>query len=283
MARATFRYTRQPHLTQHVSSLVLLAVCLGLAALPGAEATWASVVHAIPEWVLIVIVPWVLHLALFWVVSLAFHVVDTTDRPAFVARTRIQTGKRIQPPLPKVLKNLAVNQLLLSPVMLVVIWGLLRLRGWSPQPSFPALWVFLLELAGMGVLSVIWFYASHRFLHRKWWMRKVHRVHHEFRTTSAMASEYQHWFEFVFGSFGTLGVGVVVIAPSLPAIYVFTLLSILTVLAHHSGYALPIVSWPVHHDWHHYRVRECFGTVGVLDRILGTDEEFHELSDGEER
>lgn len=282
MARPTFRYTAAPP-TQVLSGAALVALAYGAAMLPGSAAAWARFVGATPEGVLIVIVPWVLHLALFWTVSLAFHYVDTTDRPEIVRRYRIQGGKPVKPPLSSVLPNLAVNQLVWSPIMLLLIWGLLKLRGWTPEPTFPGPLQLGWELLGMGALSVIWFYATHRFLHQKWWMKRVHRVHHEFRTTTAMASEYAHWFEFTVGSFGTIGVGVVALAPSLFSIYVFTVLSITTVLAHHCGYALPFVSWPVHHDWHHYRVKECFGTIGVLDRLLGTDEEFRTLRDGDER
>ncbi|MCB9678274.1 MAG: sterol desaturase family protein [Alphaproteobacteria bacterium] len=282
MARPTFHYTKAPP-TQVLSGAVIIGLAYGATLLPGSATAWARFVGATPEWVLIVVVPWVLHLALFWSVSLAFHYVDTTDRPEIVRRYRIQRGKPVKPPLSKVLPNLAVNQLFWSPLMLLVIWGLLKLRGWAPLPVFPGPLQLAWELVGMGALSILWFYASHRFLHRKWWMQKVHRVHHEFRTTTAMASEYAHWVEFTAGSFGTIAVGVVALAPSLFAIYLYTVLSLSTVLAHHSGYALPFVSWPVHHDWHHYRVKECFGTIGLLDRLFGTDTELRTLEHDEER
>ena len=50
-----------------------------------------------------------------------------------------------------------------------------------------------------------------------------------------------------------------------------------------SGYAIPWASWSVHHDWHHFRYSEAFGTFGHLDRWLGTDKEFSTLKDGEHR
>ena len=49
----------------------------------------------------------------------------------------------------------------------------------------------------------------------------------------------------------------------------------------HTGFAVPWLSWAVHHDWHHYKYTEAFGTYGVLDRLLGTDPEFRQLEDGE--
>jgi methylsterol monooxygenase len=135
----------------------------------------------------------------------------------------------------------------------------------------------------MGLFAVTSFYAAHRFLHRKWWMAKVHRVHHEFRSTSAWSAEYAHPVEYCVANFGTMALGVVVIAPPMSMIFLFSLLSMLTFLIHHSGYAIPWASWSVHHDWHHFRYSEAFGTFGYLDRWLGTDTEFRTLEDGDYR
>ncbi|GEM_PF-1397893 len=277
-----FTYTSPP-LTQGATTVVQIAAAVGIAAIPGVPELWRTIVETVPEAVLVLAVPWAGHVALFWALSLAFMYVDRNDRPRFVARHRIQSGDRQRPPRGKVLRNLFMNQVIWSPVMLVLMWAGLRLHGWAPSAELPTLGRFLAELAGMGACSVAWFYASHRFLHRPWWMKRVHRVHHEFRTTEAMASEYAHWVEFTVGNFGTLGCGVVLLAPSLPAIYVYTVVAITTVLVHHSGYALPWASWSVHHDWHHFRYKECFGTLGVLDKLLGTDEEFRTFTDGETR
>lgn len=277
-----FRYTRPPW-SQHLLVGGLLLGGLGLGSTAAFHRFWADLVTSTPEWGLAIGAPWVVHLVEFWVVVGLFGVVDRTDRPAFVARHRIQDGPRKQPPPRKVLRVLAANQLVWSPLMLAVLYGLLKLRGWSVSPELPGLFEVLASLAGMSILSIVYFYASHRFLHRKWWMARVHRVHHEFRTTSAWASEYAHPVEMCAGNFGTLAVGVVLIAPSLATILLFTVLSILTILVHHSGYAIPWAPWAVHHDWHHFRVREAFGTLGILDRLLGTDPDFAKLEHGDRR
>jgi methylsterol monooxygenase len=280
--RLGFKYTSPP-LTQGALSAVQIGAAIAIGAHPSSAALWREIVQKVPEWVLLIAVVWGGHAVLYWGVCLGFHYVDTHDRPAFIARYRNQTGDAHRPPMKRVLRNLAVNQLLLSPITLLLLWGALRLRGWAPSEELPSVLQLLAELAGMSVLSVLWFYASHRFLHRPWWMNKVHRVHHEFRTTSAIASEYAHWAEYTVGNFGTLAFGVVLIAPSLPGIYLYTLVAISTVLVHHSGYALPWASWSVHHDWHHFRYKECFGTLGILDRLLGTDPEFRTLKHGDTR
>ena len=275
-------YTRPPW-TQHLLVSGLLAASLALGSTSFFARCWARVVTAGPEWLLVIGGTWLIHIVEFWLLVGLFGYVDRNNKPAFIARYRIQDGPRRQPEASKVLKVLAVNQLICAPVMLCLMYGVLKLRGWSLSPKLPGLWEALASLAGMTVLSVLFFYASHRFLHRKWWMSRVHRLHHEFRTTSAWASEYAHWVEMCVGNFGTLAIGVVVLAPSGAVILLYTVLSILTILVHHSGYALPWAPWSVHHDWHHYRMKEAFGTFGVLDRLLGTHPEFLTLKDGERR
>ena len=280
MARLRFRYTRPP-LTQGLVSVATVGAAVAIGAHPGARTLWRDLVTRVPEPFLVIGVPALGHLVLFWAVSLFFAYVDSHDAPAFIARHRIQSGPPQRPTLQRVLPNLALNQCVLSPLLLAGMWSLLHLRGWSPSTEMPSLATLLVELAGMTTASIVWFYISHRFLHRPFWMKTVHRVHHEFRTTTAMASEYAHPVEFVFGSFVTLSLGVVLLAPSLQAIYLYAVLGLTTVLVHHSGYALPWASWAVHHDWHHFRFRECFGTLGLLDRALGTDEELRTLKDGD--
>lgn len=250
---------------------------------PGAAGPWARLVAEVPEGLLVVGVPIALHLLVFWGMAALYGAVDRSGKPGWVARHRIQQGPPRQPPLSRVLPVLAWNQLFFSPLLMAGVWVALWLRGWVPQAALPSPGRLLLEVAGLSAFSLVCFYASHRALHHPWWMKRVHRVHHEYRTSSALASEYAHPFEFVVANFGTLAVGVVLLAPSLPALYLFTVLSLHTVVAHHSGYALPGLPWSVPHDWHHYRFTESFGTIGLLDRLFGTDRELRSLKDGDER
>jgi len=276
-----FRYTRPP-LTQSLSTLALIGGAVGLMALPGAQEAWAAWIEATPVAVHLVGAVFVLHGLVFWGMSAAFAYVDAKDRPAFIARHRIQSGTPREPERARVIANLALNQLLVTPVMLVLLWGALELRGWEVDASFPGLVEVGRDLVLLGIVSAIYFYASHRFLHRPWWMKHVHRKHHEFRTTRAWAAEYAHPVEMIFGNFGTLALGVVLIGPNLATLYLYAVIATHTFVAHHSGYAVPWLSWAVHHDWHHYRYKEAFGTFGLIDRLLGTDEEFRTLNDGDE-
>ncbi len=278
----SFRYRSRP-VTHNalVAGLVLAAV--GAGSTEPAAAAWSALVRSVPERALLTGGLMVLHTAIFWPVCLAFHYVDTHDRPAWIARHRIQPDKRKHPDLPTTVRVLLRNQFLILPVLLFGFGEVLLAMGWRAEAELPTLPRLALELVALGVCSQVVFYAGHRFLHRKWWMRHVHRVHHEFRATTAFASEYAHPFEFVVGNFLALVAGPLIFHPHLATMYLFTVLALVTILVHHSGYALPWAPWSVPHDWHHYRFNELFGTTGFLDRLLGTDAEFRTLRDGEVR
>lgn len=276
-----FRYTAPP-LTQGLGSLAVIGAFVGLITLPGAQARWGLWLQSTPAWVHFPLAILVLHGVVYWGISAICWRAERTGKPTWIARHRIQSGPVRQPPASKVAKTLALNQLVLTPLLLAALWGVLWLRGWEIDLTLPRPVEVLGHLAGLTVAAALWFYASHRFLHRPWWMKRVHRIHHEFRTSSAWAAEYAHPFEMVVANFGTLAIGVVLFAPNLATIYLYTVVGTLTFVGHHSGFAVRWLSWAIPHDWHHYKYTEAFGTFGVLDRLLGTDRALRELQDGDQ-
>ena len=275
-----FHFRSEPW-TQHLLLGGILAVALGVGSTQAFAVAWSGLVDFAPNRALLTGGLMLLHTVLFWPICSAFHVVDLTDRPEFIARHRIQTSKRKHPELVPTILVLLRNQFLFLPVLLVVFSELLLLRGWTADAALPTVSRVALELIGQAVCAVLVFYVTHRFLHRKWWMKKVHRIHHEFRTTTAFASEYAHPVEFGVGNILTMVTGALILSPHLISIYLFAALALITILVHHSGYALPWAPYSVPHDWHHYRFKEIFGTTGLLDRLLGTDKEFRTLEDGD--
>ncbi|NCG20283.1 MAG: hypothetical protein GWP91_14845 [Rhodobacterales bacterium] len=277
-----FHYTRTPW-TQHLLSGTVLLLAVALGATDTFASAWSHCVARVDGWVLLTGGLVGLHTLVYYPVCLAFHYVDTHDKPDFIARYRIQRSKRKHPNLPKTLGVLFRNQFLILPPLLLLLGEVLFWRGWTVEAELPTLGRFLLELVGQAVCAALIFYASHRMLHGKWWMVRVHRVHHEFRTTTAWASEYAHPFEFIVGNFLTMVGGALLLAPHLLSMYMFATLGLLTILSHHCGYALPWTSWAVPHDWHHYRFNEIFGTTGFIDKVMGTDKDFRDLKDGDIR
>jgi methylsterol monooxygenase len=48
-------------------------------------------------------------------------------------------------------------------------------------------------------------------------------------------------------------------------------MAILRTLNDHSGYHLPFFPSPEAHDFHHLKFNECYGFLGILDYLHGTD------------
>jgi sterol desaturase/sphingolipid hydroxylase (fatty acid hydroxylase superfamily) len=268
--------------TEHLLSALLFGGVAALSTSAAASEAWQAVA-SLPPRTAVVGGLLGLHTVLFYSICLAFHYVDTHDAPSFIARHRIQQERRKHPTLLPTLQVLARNQFLLLPVLLLGTAEILLWRGWTVEPELPGLGRLALEVSAQAVVAVAVFYASHRFLHRKWWMKRVHRIHHEFKTTTAWASEYAHPVEFVIGNYASLALGALLIAPHLASMYLFAALALVNILVHHSGYALPWASWSQPHDWHHYKMSELFGTSGFLDRVLGTSPEYESLDEGDVR
>ena len=229
-----FQYTKPPW-TQGLSSLFIVGGFIGFLCMPNSNALWQQYLGQTSTWVHFVGMVFVLHGLIYWGMVFFFALVEESQKPNWIYRYKIQTKTHRRPPAKKVAWVLFCNQLLWTPAILWGIWFVLQQRGWSAYTELPSIFQFVMDLTLMGALSAIYFYVSHRFLHRPWWMKNVHKVHHEYRTSSAIAAEYAHWVEFVFGNFGTLAIGVVLLAPDLITIYAFTILGTITFVGHHSG------------------------------------------------
>lgn len=56
--------------------------------------------------------------------------------------------------------------------------------------------------------------------------------------------------------------------------WVWYFLALFNTLCDHSGYHLPFFTSPEAHDFHHLKFNNCFGVIGLLDRLHGTDDQF---------
>ena len=59
-------------------------------------------------------------------------------------------------------------------------------------------------------------------------------------------------------------------------VYLWNLLAILNTLNAHSGYHFPFFPSPEAHDYHHLKFNQCYGVLGILDYLHGTDIQFRE-------
>eukprot|EP00761_Pharyngomonas_kirbyi_P013137 gb/GECH01013164.1/.p1 GENE.gb/GECH01013164.1/~~gb/GECH01013164.1/.p1 ORF type:complete len:266 (+),score=40.31 gb/GECH01013164.1/:1-798(+) len=119
----------------------------------------------------------------------------------------------------------------------------------------------------------ILFYTSHRLLHYGILYRYIHKQHHEFIAPMGLAAEYAHPVEFLFGNILPIFVGPLLCGAHILTTWFWNMLSIIVTVSHHGGYQLPWLIGgldPEYHDLHHQRFIVNYGTIGLLDKLLGT-------------
>lgn len=131
------------------------------------------------------------------------------------------------------------------------------------------MFMFILHVLGYD----IWFYASHRFLHKYLW--SIHRIHHEKVNPTLWDTNHAHWSEGIIQSAGIL-------LPFLiysPIWIEFWLAAIFTNIRGHARHD-PRTAWLIgdHHILHHrlgnvnygdYYLDWMFGTLDESTRING--------------
>ena len=84
----------------------------------------------------------------------------------------------------------------------IVAWGWQE-RGWtriySDAAAYPLWWLPVSVLAYL-LLHDTWFYWTHRLMHRPWWFRRMHAVHHASRPPTAWAAMSFHPWEALSGA-----------------------------------------------------------------------------------
>ena len=166
----------------------------------------------------------------------------------------------------------------------IVAWGWHNL-GWtmiySDASAYPLWWlpvsVLLYLLAHDG-----WFYWTHRLMHRPFWFRTMHAVHHASRPPTAWAAMSFHPWEAMTGAI-VIPALVFIIPIHLGALAV--VLTVMTVMGvtNHMGWEMfpkrvvngSLGNWLItatHHQRHHEEYRGNYGLYfRFWDKACGTD------------
>ena len=166
----------------------------------------------------------------------------------------------------------------------IVAWGW-QSRGWSAIYSDLGDWpLWYLPVSVLLFLAAhdTWFYWTHRLMHRPWWFKTAHAVHHASRPPTAWAAMSFHPWEALTGA---------VVIPALVflvPIHVGALglvLAIMTLMGitNHMGWEMfprslvngslgKMLITATHHQRHHDDYRGNYGLYfRFWDRLCGTD------------
>ena len=173
----------------------------------------------------------------------------------------------------------------------IVAWGWQQ-RGWtqiySDAGDYPIWWMPASVLAYL-LLHDTWFYWTHRLMHRPWWFKKMHAVHHASRPPTAWAAMSFHPWEAVSGA---VVIPLLVFFVPVHIAMLGLVLTIMTIMGvtNHMGWEMfpkrlvhgGLGNWLItasHHELHHQQYRSNYGLYfRHWDHLCGTDRGLGEFS-----
>ena len=166
----------------------------------------------------------------------------------------------------------------------IIAWGWQE-RGWtriySDAGDYPIWWLPASVLAYL-LLHDTWFYWTHRLMHRPWWFKAMHAVHHASRPPTAWAAMSFHPWEAVSGA---IVIPLLVLVVPIHVAMLGAVLAIMTIMGvtNHMGWEMfpaklvhgGLGKWLItasHHELHHQQYRSNYGLYfRHWDHLCGTD------------
>jgi len=181
------------------------------------------------------------------------------------------------------MKQIIINQFVVLPLILFtnsVILKKLKLR--VDLESFPETYEIIWQTLFFTICDDFLFYWSHRFLHWNRIYPYIHKIHHEYKITLGIASEYAHPVEFIFGNILPTSLGSMLLGTKVHAFTyaIWICEKIYKTTEAHSGYGFPwspttLMPFKVpsdHHNFHHLKFKGNYGGhFNFWDWICGTN------------
>jgi len=182
----------------------------------------------------------------------------------------------------KVYLSLFINNFILLPLIIAHSVE----ADTSPMTADPQKFPSGLEILGQLVFFMLAedcsFYWMHRLVHTGFLYRKIHKQHHEFKTTVGIAATYAHFLEFIFVDAIPSGLGAALIGNRTHVFtyYMWVFVRIVETTDGHSGFDFPWSPFRLvflggsssHHDYHHSHIVGNYSSFFTIwDRICGTD------------
>jgi 4-alpha-methyl-delta7-sterol-4alpha-methyl oxidase len=162
-------------------------------------------------------------------------------------------------------------------IVSILAWPALREASFY-SGILPSWWMVILQIIFFLFIDDFLFYWYHRLLHRPWFYRNIHSVHHAEHSPIALTSLVFHPAEYLLISLSVM-IGPVIVGAHVYVLYIWIIIRQWIAIEGHSGYDFPIQLlriFPFHdgstfHARHHEDSRTNYGVFyNYLDRLFGT-------------
>ena len=204
--------------------------------------------------------------------------------------------------LPQAVGLVAFNNFCVALPLALLVGGRLP-HAPTLASELPGTGKMLWQVAFCMLVEDFVFYWCHRLLHHRSLYPHVHKIHHKFHQSWAIASEFAHPLEFVIGNIVPVVAGPRLLAvghaltgkwdllPHTFTIWMWMGIRIATSIDNHCGYAFPwspvrlLPGWlglsTQAHDFHHSHNVGLYGSQFWLwDAMMGTDRQFKAWEQG---
>nr|UYO77164.1 fatty acid hydroxylase domain-containing protein 2 like A [Penaeus japonicus] len=242
---------------------------------------WDKIVLACNNdpYVLLVYGPTLSSYALYWSVGAVYILMDVTGKPSFLRRYKVQPGTN-EPvemgPLIKCSLWVTFNQLVAGTAFSGLSYYVMCFRGFDQSPLLPTFHWVLFELMVCILVEEVGFYYTHRLFHHRLLYKHFHKWHHEWQSPVSVTALYTHPLEHIISNMAPVILGLIILGSHPATVWLWCGLANLSTINAHCGYHLPFFPSPEAHDYHHLKFNQCYGVLGILDRLHGTDEKFRQ-------
>ena len=136
------------------------------------------------------------------------------------------------------------------------------------------------DIIAMTFLHEFSFYSTHRLMHTYPFLYKFHKIHHEYKMNTVLASQHNHPIDYIISIAGPALIVGIVCQPHSITLFQFTLYILFANYDDHVGYSfpwspvrwIPLANLTEQHEFHHAVNLGCFASkLNIYDKVFHSD------------